>query len=84
MSGEKFKGQFFDASTLDKLAEVEQLVNSVNHRPIHPASELHGAFVRKLRDQILCFTKENPQLDFTEELSNLTIDPGHDLFGGVL
>jgi hypothetical protein len=67
----KFRQAFFNAETLPLYNEVRRLVRSAEHRPIHPGSDLHRAFLLRLRDQILELTGNHPFLDFGPELEQI-------------
>jgi hypothetical protein len=68
---EKFRQSFFDEHTLQVEAEIDRLVKSTEHRPIHPESETHKAFLEKLKHQINDFASQYSQLDFSVELNNI-------------
>lgn len=68
---EKFKEVFFDKQTMKINEEVERLVRSSEHHPIHPHSDLHLAFLNKLKKEVNAFQQQYPQMDFGAELSRI-------------
>ena len=75
---DQFRQSFFDVGTLSAETEIDRLVKSTEHRPIHPESHTHKAFLQKLKRQITDFTRDNPSIDFSGELK--TIDQQLDQF----
>jgi len=68
---EIFRKAFFEEKTLEVLSETERLVASTRHRPIHPGSDLHQRFIRKLMEDISQFMTLHPGIDFTVEMEKL-------------
>jgi hypothetical protein len=65
---QKFNETYFDQATRDFVKEWGQIRASINHRPIHPASDEHQKFLRKT---ILRLEKLSSTIDVTEEVSLL-------------
>jgi hypothetical protein len=68
---ENFTRVFFSAKTEEMRKQVEGLVLSSKHRPIHPKSENHYNFLCKIKDKITAFQKEHPEIDLQKELASI-------------
>lgn len=68
---EYFKDSFFDQQTMATIADIEKINKSINHRPLHPTSIDHQAFLRNLKRQVEQFQIKFPYIDFKEEMADI-------------
>ena len=54
-------------ATVDLLKEIEKIILSSQHRPIHPETEQHQAFLKQQLEKITKLTEANTFLDFSKE-----------------
>ncbi len=64
---EFFKKTFFTEETNQLLARVEKIRAAAQHRPFHPNTQQHQAFVQVQLDAIRQMEEEYPGMDFEEE-----------------
>lgn len=64
---EFFKKTFFTGETNQLLARVEKIRAAAQHRPFHPNTQQHQAFVQVQLDAIRQMEEEYPGMDFEEE-----------------
>ncbi len=64
---ECFEDAFFDEKTKALCQQVAQVVTAAEHRPFHPASTAHQAFLRKQITVVEELEKAHPRLDFRKE-----------------
>lgn len=65
---DKFTACFIHAQDQELDAKISSILDSLSHKPFHPASEAHQAFLHKLVEQI----KQMPDhLDFSGELKRI-------------
>lgn len=63
---EYFGNSFFSNHTKDLNSKIIKIINGLNHRPFHPASNAHQSFRKKILEWIIQIEEEN-SLDFTQE-----------------
>jgi len=51
--------------------EVKTLMNSFNHKPLHPDSKEHQVFKENLIKKMKKLERDNPTIDFTKQISDL-------------
>jgi hypothetical protein len=65
-----FFGKTFFPATTQQLNQKIQAINSaIQHRPFHPESEQHQAFLRKQREKLEQLVEQYPDLDWGDLLS---------------
>ena len=64
---EKFEDAFFSKKTKLLCHEIKHITNAAAHRPFHPSSEAHRAFIKKQLDTIGLLEKKFPFLNFEKE-----------------
>jgi len=64
---ERFQEMFFTEETKTLCHRVAQIVAAASHKPLHPASAGHQAFLRKQIALAKELGKQHPMLDFTKE-----------------
>lgn len=62
-----FEAAFFDEKTNQLCRQIAQLVTASKHRPIHPESTEHQAFLKKQLNEIRKLEEAFPALDFSRE-----------------
>lgn len=67
----RFTDTYFTEETVKTIAEIEQLINSLNHRPIHTSTNNYKKFILSLRTKLDSLLKKYPTLDFSPELNLL-------------
>ncbi len=70
---EKFSKSFFTKHTEEIIQKTEKIVTASGHRVFNPETEEHRRFCTKMLNQITDLCKENPQLDFSEEIAAFRI-----------
>lgn len=65
---EEFARFAFEKQTQLVAEEMRQLVLARNHKPLHPDSEPHRAFLSKMHEKTKMLAIQYPYLDFKEEL----------------
>ncbi len=68
---EKFSSTYLTRETIDYIAEVKKIINSLNHKIRNPESDEAKLFIQSLNDKILHFNKKFPFVDFSEELDKI-------------
>ncbi|HFA49820.1 MAG TPA: GSCFA domain protein [Bacteroidetes bacterium] len=63
-----FENAFFDEKTSALCQRIERIKTAAEHRPLHPSSAAHQAFLRKQIKAVEALGEAYPFLDFTEEL----------------
>jgi hypothetical protein len=61
-----------EPSVVETINEVNRIVKSVRHKPIHSNSEEHKNFANSLLHRLNDFSHKNPQIDFSSEINLLT------------
>ncbi|MBK9735459.1 MAG: GSCFA domain-containing protein [Saprospiraceae bacterium] len=69
---EKFCHHFFDPETIIINKKIENLMHSIHHRPLNPASENHRAFINQLIHEIENLKLLHSFIHFDEELAELS------------
>ena len=64
---ERFMDTCFQKSTKQIVERLDKLRQALQHRPLHPGSDAHRAFVQAQLDHISQLEKEYPALDFRKE-----------------
>jgi hypothetical protein len=64
---DKFSKVYFDTPTKELNSRIERMVQAALHRPLHPGTEAHQAFLRQQLDKIQDFAEEYPNLSFEQE-----------------
>lgn len=64
---QRFGEAFFDKNTQELLVQIEAIVQASRHRPFHPQSAPHQAFVQKQLEKIHQLEKQYSFLDFALE-----------------
>ena len=64
---EKLTDAWLEPETRAAMQRVAAIQRAAAHRPHHPASESHQAFLRKQLQEVVELERELPFLDFTEE-----------------
>jgi hypothetical protein len=59
----------FDEPTRRLNQDIREIVTAARHRPIHPESSQHKAFLEKYYHKTLELSQQHPGLDFEKELS---------------
>jgi hypothetical protein len=59
----------FDEPTRRLNQDIREIVTAARHRPIHPESSQHKAFLEKYYHKTLELSQQHPRLDFKRELS---------------
>ena len=62
-----FQHSLFDQSTQQLNAKIEKIKQASEHRPFHPNSEGHQAFLQKQIAKIQDIQNQHPGLDFSKE-----------------
>jgi hypothetical protein len=62
-----FEEAFFEEKTKRLCRRIEQIVSAANHRPFHPQSPEHQAFLRTQLDIVEKMEDEFPSIDFSAE-----------------
>jgi hypothetical protein len=63
-----FGDTFFSEDTRSLCARMERIATAVQHRPFHPETPEHRAFAKAQLAAIEQLSKEQPGLDFLEEM----------------
>ena len=66
-----FEGAFFEEKTKALCGRIERLLTALAHRPFHPQSHEHQAFLKKQMENLHLLSAEFPQLGFGKELRQL-------------
>ena len=61
---DKFRNSWMSEKTIDLSNKVENLQQSLAHRPFHPESKQHQAFLKNIKDQISSLNKQYPNINF--------------------
>ncbi len=64
---ERFGDAFFDKETRQLNAKIGEILQAAQHRPFHPQSLQHQAFLHKQLEKIEALAKAHPHLDFMKE-----------------
>lgn len=64
---EKFASSYIDPVSLDISRQVQEIINSVRHRPFHPGIGAHQRFLKSLLKRIDMLKAQHPFLDFEKE-----------------
>jgi hypothetical protein len=59
----------FDEPTRRLNHDIQDIVTASRHRPIHPESSQHRAFLEKYLKKTVALSQQHPGLDFEKELS---------------
>jgi hypothetical protein len=62
-----FSEQYFDAPTRQLNEQIEKIRAAMQHRPFHPQTQQHQAFLQAQLRAIEAIKKEAPKLDFSAE-----------------
>ncbi len=65
---EKFSESFFSSQTTELNKKIEKIVTASRHRVFNQETEEHKKFCATMLTQINDLCKNNPELDFTEEI----------------
>ncbi len=68
---ERFSGLCFPEETQLLMREIEKVVRASEHRPLHPGSEAHQAFVARQRLRLQELAQRYPDIDFSREWERL-------------
>lgn len=74
---EKFTGMFMDKGTMSVMERCEAIDRMRGHRPINQGSAAHQSFLDKMKDEILAVLSLHPSLDFSDELSYISMMKEH-------
>ncbi|MGB5363048.1 MAG: GSCFA domain-containing protein [Aureibaculum sp.] len=61
---DKFRNSWMSEKTVKLSNKVENLQQSLAHRPFHPESKQHQAFLKSIKDQISSLNKQYPNINF--------------------
>ena len=61
---DKFRNSWMSEKTIKLSNKVENLQQSLAHRPFHPESKQHQAFLKSIKDQISLLNKQYPNINF--------------------
>jgi len=61
---EKFSDTLFSEQTKNKLIQIEKITKSLEHKPFAKESIEYQTFSNKLKQKIVIFEKENPEIKF--------------------
>lgn len=64
---EAFASTYFPPATRDCLTQINKITAAARHRPFHPGTEQHRAFVQQQLERIEQLTAAYPGLDFSAE-----------------
>jgi hypothetical protein len=67
---EKFTEKYFDMDTIKLLAQWDVVLSAIHHKPFHPTSPAHQAF---LKDTLSKLEALKSQLDVQHEIANLKL-----------
>lgn len=62
-----FQQAFFDESTQELVQQLEKIKRASSHRPFHPNTESHQAFIRNQLAKIQDLQLKFPEVDFSQE-----------------
>ncbi|WP_298650789.1 GSCFA domain-containing protein [uncultured Proteiniphilum sp.] len=62
-----FGNTFFSAGTRKINEEWEQIRKAIDHHPLHPGTEAHGAFIEDTLRKLARFTQKYPEISWDEE-----------------
>jgi len=65
---EQFSDTYFSPETRHLLERISRITAAARHRPFHPESPEHRAFVQRQLEQIGQLTEAHPYLDFSQEV----------------
>ena len=60
---ERFAGTYFDGATLRAARRIEEVMQALEHRPLHPESDEYRRFLRQTLLKIEDIQKENPYFE---------------------
>jgi len=64
---ERFSDAFFDAKTRELNQRIDDIIRASRHRPFHPRSQQHRAFLRQQLEKIAALERAYPDLNFRRE-----------------
>jgi len=64
---ERFSEAYFDAKTIELNRRIAAITQARRHRPFHPRSQRHQAFLRQQLEKISALEQEYPYLNFRAE-----------------
>lgn len=67
-----FKEAFFSEKNQQLLTQIEKIATAKQHRPFHPRTEGHQAFIRQQLTKIQDIQRLHPRLDFSEEVRHFS------------
>lgn len=67
-----FAQAFFPPKTAHLVAQIAQIRAAVNHRPFHPDTPEHRAFVQQQYNIVQRLLRHHPEIDFSEELEHFS------------
>lgn len=70
---EQFSNTFFEANTKTTIKEIQQFNRSLAHRPLHPDSNAHKAFLQKQYQTANQLKEKYPALNFKNDLERLAL-----------
>ncbi len=65
---ERFADTFLSEESKKIISKVQSILNKINHRPLHENTNAYLKFVSSLREEIIHFQKNYPDVDFSNEL----------------
>ena len=66
---EKFLEACVDEADRKLMKEIADIRSAANHKPFHPTSNAHRAFLASSRDKLIKLKEQYPYIDFEEELA---------------
>ena len=66
-----FKKTYWDNATTELNKKIENILNALNHRPLHPENEAHKVFIESIKNKVEDLKSNYPFLDFGKEKESL-------------
>ena len=67
---EKFKETYIEKGEFELMKQIQDIVQASNHRPFNTNTETHKKFITNYKNKIEILKRENPEMNFEEELRN--------------
>lgn len=68
---EFFKRTYWDNATTELNKKIENILNALDHRPLHPENEAHQVFIESVKKKVEELENNYPFLDFGKEKDSL-------------
>jgi len=66
-----FKKTYWDDTTVELNKKIEDVLNAVKHRPLHPENKAHQVFIESIKNKVEDLENDYPFLDFGKEKESL-------------